>query len=98
MLDPDLWPEPDDEPWHGTVTGYGYRKCRGPLCRAAWNANQRANQRRRAAETTWDQLPHGTVNGYNNYMCRCVPCTAAATAACAKRRAAQRARGEKRKS
>jgi len=60
---------------HGTRKRHG-QGCKGPRCRAAYNATMRENRaarRRRAAENP-ESIPHGTPGAYTNHACRCDAC------------------------
>ena len=82
--------EPQADFEHG-VQGYGYRKCRCEVCRAANTArNMRGRMERYARAAAGDEaVPHGR-GGYTNWGCRCEVCTKANSVACGKYRRTRR--------
>jgi hypothetical protein len=73
-----LFGETMAEPWHGTLHGYNYKKCRCKPCKKANTEDQRARRSRNKAKITGDESWHGTYRGYKNNDCRCEPCKKAA--------------------
>lgn len=70
---------------HGTLNGYGNRKCRCQPCRDA-NAAAQRERRARYAETNFEGRTHGNYSLYS-MGCRCGACSAAFREWSARRRA-----------
>ena len=63
---------------HGTVYGYGGRKCRCDDCTQAYSAYCAEQQKKRVERGLPEgDSRHGTKNGYINYGCRCGSCRVA---------------------
>lgn len=74
----------DGDPYHGTVTGYDYYRCRCAACKEAWreyNIELRAN-RKASRPDPRVHPPQCAVSAatYRNWGCRCCGCCAANTA------------------
>ena len=75
---------------HGTLSGYGWHKCRCDRCRAAYAKYRREGLRKRK-EAGKTPAKHGRY-GYTGYGCRCEVCVEANTQYSRDRRAALRSK------